>query len=128
MAWFLLLLMGPPCFVLIVGAHLMLAWWLGPEMADAAATALKLLVAGAFVSSFAGIAVAALQASGKPEIVTRLRVWFAAPLFLMQCWAVAGWGLEGAAWGVFARSAIETTTMIAAAKLVTSRSGRRLSI
>lgn len=118
MAWLLLLLMGPPCMVLVAAARPMLAWWLGGPMADAAATPLQLLVAGAFVSSFAGIAVAALQASGRPEIVTRLRVWLAAPLFLVQCWAVATWGIDGAAWGVLARSAIETATLTVAAKLV----------
>ncbi len=121
MTSFLVLLMGPPCTVLVLAAHPILAWWLGGQMADAAATPLRFLVAGAFVSSFAGIAVAELQAFGKPEIVTRLRVWLAAPLFLLQCWAVARWGLDGAAWGVFARSTIETATTIAAARLAAKR-------
>jgi O-antigen/teichoic acid export membrane protein len=113
----LLLLMGLPCAVLILAAHPMLAWWLGAEMADATAALLQLLVAGAFVSSFAGVAVAMLQASGKPEIVTRLRVWLAAPFLLVQCWAVARWGVEGAAWGAFARSTIETVATTVAANL-----------
>ena len=115
----LLLLMGPPCAVLVLAAHPILAWWLGEQMADAAATPLQLLVVGAFVSSFAGIAVATLQASGKPETVTRLRLWFAAPFFLVQCWAIAKWGIDGAAWGVLARSTIETAIMIVAARLAT---------
>ncbi len=115
-ASYLLLLMGPPCAVLALAAHPILAWWLGEQMATAAATALQLLAVAAFVSSFAGIAVATLQASGKPEIVTRLRSWFAAPFFLFQCWAVARWGIDGAAWGVLARSTIETAMMIVAAR------------
>jgi O-antigen/teichoic acid export membrane protein len=119
---FLLLLMGPPCAVLVVAAQPMLGWWLGEPMADAASTPLQLLVAGAFVSSFAGIAVASLQASGKPEIVTRLRVWLAAPFFLVQWWAIARWHIDGAAWGALARSAIETAAMIVAAWMA-SRAG-----
>lgn len=118
MASLLLLLMGPPCAILIAAAHPILAWWLGAPMADVAATPLRLLAAGAFVASFAGIAIASLQAAGKPEIVTRLRLWLAAPLFLAQWWAVANWGITGAAWGAFARYAIETTSMTAAARMV----------
>ena len=121
----LLLLMGPPCAVLVLAAHPILAWWLGEQMADAAATPLQLLVVGAFVSSFAGIAVAELQASGKPEVVTRLRLWPAAPFFLVQCWAVAKWGINGAAWGVLARSTIETVIMIVAARLAAKDSENR---
>jgi O-antigen/teichoic acid export membrane protein len=116
-ASFLLLLMGPPCAVLVLAAHPILEWWLGEEMAAAAATPLQLLVVGAFVSSFAGIAVATLQASGKPEVVTRLRLWFAAPFFLVQLWTVATWGIVGAAWGVLVRSTVETAIMIVAARL-----------
>lgn len=123
MSTLLLLLMGPPCAILIVAAHPILAWWLGAPMADAAATPLRLLAAGAFVASFAGIAIASLQAAGKPEIVTRLRLWLAAPLFLAQWWAVANWGIAGAAWGALARYAIETTSMTAAARMV--RRGER---
>ena len=111
----LLLLMGPPCAVLGVGAHPMLAWWLGKEIADSTAALLQILVAGAFISSFAGVAVAVLQASGRPEVVTRLRARLAVPFFLLQCWAVARWGVVGAAWGALARSTIETAAMIAAA-------------
>jgi O-antigen/teichoic acid export membrane protein len=91
-------------------------------MAAAAETPLRLLVVGAFVSSFAGIAVAALQASGKPETVTRLRLWFAAPFFLVQCWAVAKCGIDGAAWGVLARSTVETAIIIVAARLAAKES------
>ena len=91
-------------------------------MADAAAAPLRLLAAGAFVATFAGIAIASLQASGRPEIVTRLRLWLAAPLFFAQWWAVANWGIEGAAWGALARYAIETTSMTAAARIVARNS------
>ncbi len=115
----LLLLMGPPCAVLVLAAHPILAWWLGGQMAAAAATPLQLLVVAAFLSSFAGIAVATLQASGTPETVTRLRLWLAAPFFLLQCWAVWKWGMVGAGWGVLARSTIETAAMIAAARRAT---------
>jgi O-antigen/teichoic acid export membrane protein len=111
----LLLLMGPPCAVLVLAAHPMLAWWLGKEMADSTAALLQILAAGAFISSFAGVAVAVLQASGRPEVVTRLRARLAVPFFLLQCWAVARWGVVGAAWGALARSTIETAAMIAAA-------------
>jgi O-antigen/teichoic acid export membrane protein len=117
MAWLLLVLMGPPCAILVVAARPLLAWWLGGEMAEAAATPLQLLAAAAFVSSFAGIAVAALQASGTPEIVTWLRLWCAAPFFLLQWWAIARWGMVGAAWGVLARSTIETALVTVAARL-----------
>ncbi len=120
MTSFLGLLMGPPCALLVLAAHPILGWWLGEQMADAAATPLQLLVTGAFVSSFAGTAIARLQASGRPEIVTRLRAWLAAPFFLVQCWAVARWGLDGAAWGALARATIETATMTVAARLTTN--------
>ena len=124
MTLFLLLLMGPPCAVLVIAAHPILAWWLGEQMADAAATALQLLVAGAFVSSFAGIAVAALQASGKPETVTRLRMWFAAPFFLMQCWASQSGASTAPPGACSLAPMIETATMTAAARLTTGRRGR----
>lgn len=118
MTTLLLLLMGPPCAILVVAAHPILAWWLGAAMANAAAAPLRLLAAGAFVASFAGIAIASLQAAGRPEIVTRLRLWLAAPLFLAQWWAVTNWGITGAAWGALARYAIETASMTTAARIV----------
>ncbi|MFA6956532.1 MAG: oligosaccharide flippase family protein [Thermoanaerobaculia bacterium] len=117
MAAFVTLLLGLPCAILVAGAHPILSWWLGGETADAVATPLRLLVTGAFISSFAGIGIASLQASGRPELVTRLRAWLLAPLFLAQWWAVANFGIEGAAWGVLARSAIETAALTVMARI-----------
>ncbi|MBI2214930.1 MAG: oligosaccharide flippase family protein [Acidobacteria bacterium] len=118
MATFVATLLGPPCALLVALAHPILGWWLDGETADAVATPLRLLVTGAFISSFAGIAIASLQAYGRPEVVTRLRMWLLAPLLLGQAWAIANFGIEGAAWGALARSAFETTLLTAAARIV----------
>jgi O-antigen/teichoic acid export membrane protein len=125
MAAFVTLLLGPPCAILVAGAHPILSWWLGGETADAVATPLRLLVTGAFISSFAGIGIASLQASGRPGLVTRLRAWLLAPLFLAQWWAIASFGIEGAAWGALARSTIETVALTVVAR--TSGDGLRPS-
>lgn len=116
MAGFVAVLLGLPCAILVAGAHPILAWWLGAETADAVATPLRLLVTAAFVSSFAGIAIASLQASDRPALVTRLRAWLLAPLLLAQWWAIASFGIEGAAWGVLARSLVETVALTALAR------------
>jgi len=94
---------------------------------DRIALRLAVIPSSVIVSSFAGIAVVTLQASGKPETVTRLRLWFVPPFFLMQCWAVAKWGIDGAALGVLARLTIETAIMIVAARLETKDSENRVS-
>lgn len=109
-------IMAIPCAILVAGAHPILAWWLGAETAAAVAAPLQLLVAGAFLYALSSVAIASLQAAGRADLITRLRAWTLAPFFLIQWWAIARWGLDGAAWGALGRAAIETSAIIALAR------------
>jgi len=120
-------LVFPITFVLVLFAPEGMGLWLGGDFARQSGPILRWIAAGAFLNALAQIALAAVQASGKPRWSATLHV-VELPLYLAALvWLVQARGIEGAAQAWFLRVVFDTAALfvLAARRL---EGGRRPSL
>jgi len=111
----LVLLMLPPLLLASIFALPLLTLWLGLVFAQQSARIFQWLLLGIFLNSTAHVPYALLQGHGRSDLTAKLHV-LELPLFAMLLvWAVARWGIEGAALAWTLRVALDTVLLYAAA-------------
>ncbi|HYN22497.1 MAG TPA: flippase [Thermoanaerobaculia bacterium] len=106
-----LLLLALPVLAAVIGAHPLLALWLGPELAAAGAPVLRLLAPALLFSSVSNVAAAVLQAAGRPQVTARVRL-LELPLTALLSWTlIATLGVEGAALAALLRAAFDASLL-----------------
>ena len=90
-------LLFPAALLLASFAGEILQFWLGADFALHSAPVLRLLAAGMYVNGLAMIALALVQASGRPDLGAKLHA-AELPVYLLAVWLlIHGRGIEGAA-------------------------------
>jgi O-antigen/teichoic acid export membrane protein len=90
-------LLLPLCLALFIFAPAILRVWLGPDFADRAGTALRILAVGVFLGGLAHLPLAVLYGAGRPDLPAKfhlLEVLVHVPLTFVL---VKAWGVTGAA-------------------------------
>jgi O-antigen/teichoic acid export membrane protein len=109
-------LLFPFTLVLAVFAPEALRLWLGPEFAAQGATVLRLLAIGVFLNGLGQVALALVQASGRPDLGARLHL-AELPLYLAALWLLIRWrGIEGAALAWLGRVVVDTAILFLLAR------------
>lgn len=104
----------PPTAFIALFAQELLAWWLSPEFAQAAAPMLRLFAVGTLINCLAHIPFTLLQGSGDARTTALLHV-IELPLFLLGLSVgVAQAGALGAAWVWLGRIVLDTALMFIA--------------
>ena len=92
-----LLAVLPVTLVVVVLAEDGLNLWLGPEFARRSTRVLQLLAVGVFVNSLGQVALALVQAVGRPDLTARFHLAELLP-YLACAWVLITWyGIDGAA-------------------------------
>ncbi len=111
----LVALMLPPLLLVAIFALPLLTLWLGAAFAQQSARIFQWLVLGVFLNGTAHLPYALLQAHGRSDLTAKLHV-LELPLFaVLLVWAVARWGIEGAALAWTLRVALDTGLLYVAA-------------
>lgn len=111
----LVVMMLPPLLLASIFALPLLTLWLGSAFAQQSAHIFKWLVLGVFINSTAHVPYALLQAHGRADLTAKLHV-LELPFFaVLLVWAVARWGIEGAALAWTLRMALDTGLLYMAA-------------
>jgi O-antigen/teichoic acid export membrane protein len=93
----LLCLLGVPVFLAIAFLPWALKLWVGPKVGGDAAMVGRFLVLGFWINAFALVPYAKLQASGRPDIVTKILLAEIPPYLLMLYLGMRFWGIVGSA-------------------------------
>lgn len=109
-------LLFPPAFVVAVFAPEILAGWLGQDFADRSSTTLRLLAIGVFVNGLAQLALALVQAAGRPDLAARLHVAELPVYLVILAWWVGDHGIAGAAAAWLARATVDALALFAFAR------------
>ena len=111
----LVALMLPPLLLVGIFAFPLLAFWLGSAFAQQAQRIVQWLALGMFLNSSAHVPYALLQAYGRSDLTAKLHV-LELPIFAgILVWAVASWGITGAALAWTLRVVLDTAMLYAAA-------------
>jgi O-antigen/teichoic acid export membrane protein len=111
----LVVMMLPPLLLASIFALPLLTLWLGPAFAQQSAHIFQWLVIGVFINSMAHVPYALLQAHGRADLTAKLHM-LELPFFaVLLVWAVAHWGIEGAALAWTLRVALDTVLLYASA-------------
>jgi len=103
----LLALLTPPIVVAFVMFHDGLVLWVGARLAADAAALGRVMVVTAWLNMCASVAFSRLQAQGRPDLVTKTML-AELPFFVVGLYyAVAGFGVMGAVWALFVRTAVD---------------------
>lgn len=94
---FMLFCIGPVALVMVYYGRLVLAWWVNPVAAAAAAQPMALLALGFWGSAIVGGAYNISVARGRPGVVLRISAASAMPYFILLYWLVRRHGTNGAA-------------------------------
>lgn len=104
---YLFLVLFPCVLVIVALAHPGLTAWLGADFASHSTRVLQWLAAGVFFNSLAQIPFALVQGAGRPDLTAKLHL-IELPLYLALLWfALAAFGIEGAAMAWTARAALD---------------------
>jgi O-antigen/teichoic acid export membrane protein len=106
-----LLMLGAPVAIAVLGARPILDLWLGPDFAATGAPVLRLLAAGILFSALASPPAAVLQAAGRPDVTARLRLAELPAAALLMAGAVWLWGITGAAAAFALRAALDSALL-----------------
>ncbi|MDZ4864872.1 MAG: flippase [Gemmatimonadota bacterium] len=116
---YLVILFVPLVVVLEAFAGPLMGLWMGAAFAERATLVLQISTIGVFLDSLARIPLTYLQATGRPGIPARIRIYQLPVYLLMSAFCITRWGITGAAWVWSGRIALETAVLFA----VTSRGG-----
>jgi len=101
----------PFALVLAVFPREVLTLWLGPEFAAHSAGVLSLLAAGVFVNGMAQVALARVQASGRPDLGARLHL-AELPFYAAMVWfLIRTQGIVGAAVAWLVRALVDAAVL-----------------
>jgi len=107
----LVVMLLPPLLLAAIFALPLLTLWLGPAFAKQSAHVFQWLVIGVFINSTAHVPYALLQAHGRADLTAKLHV-LELPFFaVLLVWAVAHWGIEGAALAWTLRVALDSSLL-----------------
>jgi O-antigen/teichoic acid export membrane protein len=116
---YLVILFVPLVVVIESFAGSLLGFWMGRAFAERATLVLQVTTAGVFLDSLARIPLTYLQATGRPGIPARIRIYQLPVYLLLSAFCITRWGITGAAWVWSGRIAFETAVLF----VVTSRGG-----
>lgn len=105
-------LLFPVCFVLATFAPDLLRWWLGDAFAQHGTAVLRLVAIGTFVNGLAQVALALVQASGRPDLGARLHVLELPFYALTLVTLLRSRGIEGAAIAWLARVSLDALVLL----------------
>lgn len=109
------LTVGPVALGLGVGAHPLLAFWLGDAFTPAAGAALALLAPGLLANALAQVPFTVLQGVGRADVPARFHL-AEMPLHAAATWfLVTQWGVAGAAAAWSLRASVDAALLFAAA-------------
>jgi len=104
---YLLLIMGPIVFSLMLLADDLLLFWLGPEWAANSAFILKILAAAMLINALSQIPMNFLDGIGRPDLRAKIFLCIL-PVFMVFLWFfIKAYGLKGAAAAWLIRTLIE---------------------
>ncbi|MGA9389648.1 MAG: flippase [Candidatus Sulfotelmatobacter sp.] len=104
---YLLLLLGPLVWLLLLFARNILVAWMGAVFALQTTLVLQILACGVFVNCFAHVPFGLLQSRGRPDLAAKVLL-LELPLYLPVAWImIRHWGIPGAALCWTARVAVE---------------------
>lgn len=83
-------------FMAWIGPHL-LTWWVGPEMSAASTPIWRWLAVGVLVNGVAHLPFTVLQSAGRTDIIAKTHLLELLPYGLALWWALAHYGVMGAA-------------------------------
>jgi O-antigen/teichoic acid export membrane protein len=87
----------PFVLLLVIGGHWILYFWLGPVFAHKSAPVLQILAIGLLINSFAKVPSNLIQANGRSDVTAKLHL-IELPVYIpCLTWALAKYGIEGAA-------------------------------
>jgi len=117
---YLLLLLAPPVFVVVIFAREILTLWMGAPFAGQTTQVMQILALGMLFNSFAHIPFGFLQGVGRPELAAKILL-FELPLYLPVAWfLITHFGIRGAATGWTVRVALEALVFTAVVFRVSS--------
>jgi O-antigen/teichoic acid export membrane protein len=93
----LVCLLSPPIMVFLILLQPFLKVWVGPEIAGTAGPAGRVLVIGFWANAFALVPFMRLQASGRPDLVTKLLIAQVPPYLALLFLAMKSLGMIGCA-------------------------------
>jgi O-antigen/teichoic acid export membrane protein len=99
--------MGPLCLVLGYFVSPLLGIWLGEAFASNTWMVAQVLLLGLFLNAMAHLPLAAIQAKGRVDLTAKLHVVELLLFVPGLMFAVAHWGIMGAAWAWTARTAVD---------------------
>lgn len=103
---------GAALVMVAVFAHPILHYWMNPQFADAGALVLAVMAASQFVDSLTSLPSLVNDGMGHPRVSGLFAVARAVAGTLMVYAGVAGWGIDGAAWGHLAASLAFTLAFV----------------
>ena len=98
--------------LLAVFAHALLAWWMGAAFAEGGATVLALMALSQFVDSLTSLPSLVNDGMGHPRLSGLFAVARALVGLAIVYLGVAGWGIDGAAWGHLIASIVFTSAFL----------------
>ncbi|MFC4933138.1 lipopolysaccharide biosynthesis protein [Massilia sp. GCM10023247] len=98
--------------LLAVFAHALLAYWMGPAFAQGGATVLAVMALSQFVDSLTSLPSLVNDGMGYPRLSGLFAVGRALAGLGSVWLGVAGWGIDGAAWGHLAASLVFTSVFL----------------
>lgn len=93
-----LITLGPVVALTLLVARPGLTWWLGREFADQSTHVFQIIAVGILIGALGWVPYAALQALGRPEVVSAFLMGEIPVIYLALRWAIESRGIEGAAW------------------------------
>lgn len=109
-------LLTPAVLAGIMGFDLFLHLWVGADMAQKAASIGRILLIGFWMNAFALLPFTKLQASGRPDLVTKVLL-FEIPFYLAALyWSLTNFGLVGCAIAFAGRCALDYLLLSRVAK------------
>jgi O-antigen/teichoic acid export membrane protein len=106
-----------PCVVLgIFGLHAFLKVWIGPSLADPSAAVGRVVLVGWWLNAFALLSYTALQASGRPDLVTKILLLEIPPYLLCLFLGLKYFAMMGAAGAFVFRCLLDYTLLSRAAR------------
>lgn len=110
---YLIFLLTPPIFILILFAGEILTVWMGAEFARQSTAVFAVLAAAFYVNALAYIPFTAVQGLGRPDLIAKMNM-VEAVLLLALCWLlVQRAGIEGAALSRLVFSAVDGIVLVA---------------
>ena len=113
---YLIILMSPLIFILMVFDEPILQFWLGRDFAQLSTTVFQILIIIFFLDTFAYIPFTAIQGLGRPDLKAKLDL-IQLPIFVAFCWwLIPKSGLVGAALAKLTVTLIDTSCLFWMAK------------